>query len=296
MPTTGQAAITRAEASAAPRRVRAGLRFVVVLVLAGVVAAAFVVGRGLLDAFGPPRCRATALGQSVSFTPDQMGNAATIVGIAMKRDLPARAATIAVATSIQESKLRNVRFGDRDSLGLFQQRPSQGWGTPQQILDPEYATNAFYDELVKIKGYQAMEITKVAQRVQKSAFPQAYAGHEQEGRVVASVMSGHSPAGLGCRLREASAGDPSKLRTAMRRELGVSPAAQGSTLVVTARDDQQAWGVASWAVAKASSAGVTRVTIDGRQWTRQLGPGGLDWMATGTSGSGDNRVTIAVAR
>ena len=97
---------------------------------------------------GPPSCRAVALGHDVSFSPEQTANAATITAIALKRGLPARAATIANATAIQESKLRNIRFGDRDSLGLFQQRPSQGWGTAEQILDPVYATNKFYDCLL----------------------------------------------------------------------------------------------------------------------------------------------------
>ena len=123
--------------------------------------------------------------------------------VAVKRGLPPRAATIAIATAIQESKLRNLRYGDRDSLGLFQQRPSQGWGTEEQILDPVYAPTSFYDALVKIKGYESMEITKVAQEVQRSAYPEAYADHEQEGRILASTISGHSPAGLGCRLNAA---------------------------------------------------------------------------------------------
>jgi hypothetical protein len=268
----------------------------VALVVAGVLVAGYLGGRSVLDTFGGPRCQATALGQGVTFTPEQMGNAATIVGIAMKRGLPARAATIAVATSIQESKLRNVQYGDRDSLGLFQQRPSQGWGTSAQILDPEYATNAFYDELIKIEGYQAMEITEVAQRVQKSGFPGAYASHEQEGRVIASAVSGHSPGGLGCRLDSATASDRPGLQRAMRRELGVRGTASGSTLAVDARDTQQAWGVAAWSVAKASGAGVTEVTVGGRRWTRQLDKGGWSWAAApGQARASATRVTITFA-
>jgi len=135
----------------------------------------------LMTNSGQPSCRAVALGHDVSFTPEQSANAATITAIALQRGLPARAATIANATAIQESKLRNIRFGDRDSLGLFQQRPSQGWGTEKQILDPVYATNKFYDALTKISGYQTMEITKVAQLVQRSATPQAY-GQPRAGR------------------------------------------------------------------------------------------------------------------
>ena len=78
---------------------------------------------------------------------DQADNAALITAVTVRRELPARAATIALATAVQESKLRNIDYGDRDSLGLFQQRPSQGWGTPEQVTDPVYSTNAFLDEV-----------------------------------------------------------------------------------------------------------------------------------------------------
>ena len=118
----------------------------------------------------------------------------TITALALRRGLPARAATIALATAIQESKLRNIRYGDRDSVGLFQQRPSQGWGTVEQILDPEYSTDKFYDALVKVDDWESGTITVVAQKVQRSSYPEAYADHEQEGRILASALAGHSPA------------------------------------------------------------------------------------------------------
>jgi hypothetical protein len=100
----------------------------------------------------------------------------------------------------QESDLRNLESGDRDSLGLFQQRPSQGWGSREQILDPVYATNAFYDALVKVDGYEAMEITVAAQAVQRSAYPGAYADHEDDARVLASALTGNSRAAFSCKL------------------------------------------------------------------------------------------------
>src|SRR5690349_23736470 len=79
--------------------------------------------------------------------------------IAQRRGMPPRATTIAIATAFQESKIHNIDYGDRDSVGLFQQRPSQGWGTREQILDPEYAINTFYNSLAKVDGYEAMIIT-----------------------------------------------------------------------------------------------------------------------------------------
>jgi hypothetical protein len=133
--------------------------------------------------------------------PDQTANAALVVGVAHRRGLPARAATIGIATAIQESGLRNIDYGDRDSLGLFQQRPSQGWGSEEQVQDPLYATGAFYDALVQVDGYADLEITDAAQEVQRSGFPEAYADHEGEGRALASSLYGLSPASLTCDLR-----------------------------------------------------------------------------------------------
>jgi hypothetical protein len=229
---------------------------------------------------GQPSCRAVALGHDVSFTPEQSANAATITAIALKRGLPARAATIANATAIQESKLRNIKFGDRDSLGLFQQRPSQGWGTEKQILDPVYATNKFYDALTKISGYQGMEITKVAQMVQRSATPQAYAAHEQEGRILASTLAGHSPEGFGCRLNDAKVSTPAaEVATALTAQLGVQATVVGQDVHVTGRNAQVAWAAGSWAVAHAEADGITSVTVGNRSWTRARGSKALSWQA-----------------
>lgn len=91
--------------------------------------------------------------------------------------MPPQALVIAVATALQESRLRNLRGGDRDSIGLFQQRPSQGWGTPKQLSDPAYQTRKFYDKLLTIEGWQKMRLTEAAQAVQISAYPEAYAKH-----------------------------------------------------------------------------------------------------------------------
>lgn len=110
--------------------------------------------------------------------------------------MPARAASIAVATAIQESGLRNLDYGDDagpDSRGLFQQRPSQGWGSQEQVMDPVYAANAFYDALEKVPNYADLPVTVAAQTVQRSAFPDAYADHEDEAKAFASALTGHSP-------------------------------------------------------------------------------------------------------
>lgn len=267
---------------------------VLVLLAGGLVVAGVVGARGLISNFGGPRCQATAAGVSVDFDPSQTAYAATIVAIAEKRGLPARAATIAIATAIQESKLRNLRYGDRDSVGLFQQRPSQGWGTVEQILDPVYSTNKFYDALVKVDGYESMRITEIAQEVQKSAYPEAYADHETEGRLLASTLSGHSPGGLGCRLDDATEGDPGAMKSALAKELGVNASLSGRTLTVAAASERAAWSAGAYAVAKADAHGATSVRVGSREWTRTRGSSGWEWDDAGKLGR-PTTVTVTFA-
>ncbi|GAY08098.1 hypothetical protein TOK_0935 [Pseudonocardia sp. N23] len=113
-----------------------------------------------------------------SWSAEQTANAQTIVEIAVARALPRRAAVIAVATAIVESQLNNVTYGDRDSLGLFQQRPSQSWGSPATILNPALATATFYDRLLQVPGWASMPAGVAEQAVQRSAFPERYAPAE----------------------------------------------------------------------------------------------------------------------
>jgi hypothetical protein len=279
MPTTEQR-IPRRSIRRGRRRSRWVGRILLPVILVMVGVAGYLGFTTLMTNFGEPSCRATAIGRSVTFTPEQSANAATITAIALKRNLPARAATIANATAIVESKLRNIKFGDRDSLGLFQQRPSQGWGTAEQILDPIHASNSFYDALVKVDGYQSMVITKVAQEVQHSGFPQAYADHEEEGRILASTLAGHSPGGIGCRLDAATVRAPTaKIASHLKTELGVPAKAAGDTVTATGRSPQQAWAAGAWAVAHAEADGITSVTVGNRAWTRTRGKDGWSWHA-----------------
>ncbi|MEU8073111.1 C40 family peptidase [Micromonospora sp. NPDC049151] len=128
-----------------------------------------------------------------SWTSEQAGNAATIVAVGAEMHVPRYGWEVAVATAMQESTLRNLghlgAHNDHDSLGLFQQRPSQGWGTPEQILDPRYAARKFYEHLVEIDGWQTMPLTQAAQAVQRSAFPDAYAKWQPEAEQLVAVIS-----------------------------------------------------------------------------------------------------------
>ena len=113
---------------------------------------------------------------------EQIRNAAVIINVGADLKLPPRAWVIAIATAMQESRLTNLGYlgkrNDHDSLGLFQQRPSSGWGTPAQVTDPVYASTKFYQKLQTVEGWQTMALTTAAQRVQISAYPDAYAKHE----------------------------------------------------------------------------------------------------------------------
>lgn len=113
-----------------------------------------------------------------TLTPDQRANAQAIIGVAKEMGAPPRAWLVALATAMQESTLRNLDHGDRDSLGLFQQRPSQGWGSPAQVTDPTYSSRTFYRHLLAVPGWEAKPVTVAAQTVQRSAFPSAYAKHQ----------------------------------------------------------------------------------------------------------------------
>ncbi len=297
MPRTARGALTLAEQEPRTRRQRGLAALLVVLVLGVLGVGAWLGVQHLLRAVGSPVCRVSAGGTTFEWAPEQASNSAAITAIAVKRGLPPRAASIAIATAMQESKVRNIRFGDRDSLGLFQQRPSQGWGTAEQILDPEYSTNRFYDELVKVAGYAEMDIAQAAQQVQRSADGAAYAQHEAQARVTASVLSGQTHAGIGCALRDPQApGSAREVSALLEKDFGLRSTVKGSTLTVTPGSDDLAWAVASWAVARASDTGVLRVTVDGRRWTRSMDDSAFTWgAARGADAANRRTVTISLS-
>lgn len=278
------------------------------LLLVGVfVALAVVVGgviyviRGNGPLPDPQMCTATTSDHSVSLTIEQAENASIIAAVAERRRMPARALTIALATAYQESKIQNLSAGDRDSIGLFQQRPSQGWGTPAQIRDPYYASSAFYDALEEVEGYAEMEVTKAAQAVQRSGFPDAYADHEQDARTVASALTGNSPGAFTCVVEGPdAAGQPAggngltERADALRRDLemafgelalgGFEPGGvttghmegsahyDGRAIDIFFRPvdtdmRRQGWVVAHYLVANARRLDVVHVIFDDRIWT-----------------------------
>ena len=230
-----------------------------------------------------PGCVVEA-GGTVRLDHEQMANAATITAVGVRLGMPERAVVVALATAMQESKLRNLphlgRLNDHDSVGLFQQRPSQGWGTEEQVSDPRYAAERFYRALSEVPGWQEMRVTEAAQRVQRSAFPEAYQQWAEDAGVLAAALLGQIGAAVACRVRD----EPASRGAAAAESLGsalfadwgerseVAPA-EPAGVSVAARDRATGWQYAHWLVAHALAHGVTRVHFEDLEWTAERG----DW-------------------
>jgi hypothetical protein len=240
------------------------------VIVAGVVGAvALNQAAGRKSPAPPVGCRVPALSGSGTFqlSTDQAQNASIIAAVAFKLGLPDHAVTVGLATALRESRLENLTYGDLDSLGLFQQRPSQGWGNPAQILDPVYAATAFYQHLEHVPGWETMAVTAAAQAVQHSATPLAYAPYESEARAVAAALTGETPAAFAWRLDGFAGAAPavSALPAAAIREMG-------STLLGAPVSSQKVgWALASWAVGHAWSYHLQAVTFENWRWTATSG-------------------------
>ena len=220
----------------------------------------------------PVAGRCSIAGSDLTLTNEQTANAATIAAVARSRGLPARATVIALATAQQESRLRNLDYGDRDSLGLFQQRPSQGWGTQAQVQDPVYATGKFLDGLVEVPGWETGRLTEVAQRVQISGFPEAYQQWEEMGSTLATALLATTPAALSCTFTAAHAAGPLDARSAavadvVRREAGTPTVLLDGVVSVAAAG----WPEATWAVAHAQRLQLDQVRFADWTWTPDIG-------------------------
>ncbi len=304
------------------------LTTLVVSALAFGAVAAFVTWRGgslppLIPAV--EECEAQVDGHLVELDLEQSRYAALITAISVQRGMPARAATIALATAYQESDLRNLEYGDRDSVGLFQQRPSQGWGTPDQLQDPTYATNAFYDALAQVDGYESMPVTEAAQEVQRSGFPEAYADHEQDARVLASALTGNSRAAFWCTVDDDRDADSpaldeagltaraAEVRADLARTFGDLPLGgfepggvrdghmegsahyDGRAIDVFVRpvsedNKRRGWAIAGYLVAQADRLDINTVIFDDRIWrVSSSGDGWQDYRVPSGS-QGDRRI------
>ena len=293
---------------------------VVVLVVAGLLAG---VGIWLLhklggiSLFSQADCVAVSANQSYTYDLEQMQNASTIAAVGVKIGVPTFGIEVAEATALQESKLYNVTGGDRDSLGLFQQRPSEGWGTAAQIMDTTYSSTAFYEALMKVSNWQSLPLTVAAQDVQHSAYPGAYANHEDEADVLTAVFTGTAGDGLTCTLDgptfSPQATDSSGLTTQgeavvadAKKQWGTASVEDASgglrsfalalpgSLGGTARA-QRGWAYANWAVSKAEALGITQVGYDGKTWSASNSPGAWQTASAAATAPTD-RVVITMTQ
>jgi hypothetical protein len=248
---------SRARRRRRPARSIAGI-VVVALIVGGVYAVASYVTRSLAP---PTDCVATVDSSQFTLGLDQAANATTIAAIGHQMGLPNHAVTIALAAALQESNLHNLSYGDRDSLGLFQQRPSQGWGTPAQLTTPSYAASAFYKELVKVDGWQTMAVADAAQAVQRSASGEAYAKWEDEARNLAIAFTGERPAAFACHYKLASHPSESvpSFSGALQSELGVSDISQPAS-------NAESWAIAAWLIGHGQQYRLTSVATQGQTW------------------------------
>jgi hypothetical protein len=239
----------------------------------------------------PASCDTGGPGQPVSLEVGQAQIAAVIAGVAQRRALPQRAVTIAYATALQESKLTDLRSGDLDSVGVFQQRPSEGWGPASDLVDPVYATTKFFAALSAVPGYQGLPVYEAAQAVQHSADGYAYNQYATVAARLARAFTGRAPHAVWC-WYPGSTGQPrlSAAGQQLTRAFGplrMQPAAAagGAAGGGPAKDAAPAvrvqvsrpaggWAVAAWLVSHAGSYGIRQISYQGYEWLTGHGSSG----------------------
>lgn len=227
-------------------------------------------------------CAAAGGGQEITLGTGQAGIAATIAGVAQRDALPARAVTVAYAAAMQESKLQNLPYGDRDSVGVFQQRPSQGWGKRSQLENPVYATSKFFGALAQVPGYQRMPVYQAAQAVQHSADGFAYERFQPMAAQMAAAFTGQDPHAVWCWYTPAISGTARVAAASLALAQTFGPQATRTTtdpgLIVQVADARQGWAVATWLVSHAQRYRIDDVRYADYQWTAAHGTQG--WART----------------
>ena len=274
---------------------------VIAALLAGLAYGAYTVYHRVTQALVIPGCQAGTGNNAVALDFGQAADAATVAGVAVRESLPSRALTIGYATAFQESKLENLSYGDRDSVGIFQQRPSEGWGTATQLKNPAYATQAFFGALVKVPNYATIPVYQAAQAVQKSADGYAYQQYAGTGQLLAAdyvttphaVTCWYNPAqqassqGLSTKLNLHGAAEELDHVFGTPRQggalTGVSRIRSGSADSITTAAGA-GWAVANWLVTNATTYGITQVSYAGYQWKAQLSE--TSWQANSAATAG----------
>lgn len=236
----------------------------------------------------------------LGLTAAQLQHASTINAVGLGREVPTRGRIIALATAWQESSMRNIDYGDRDSVGLFQQRPSQGWGEPGELLDPVFAATAFYDALERVSGWEKLPLTEAAQAVQRSGHPEAYAKWETDSAAIVGALSGEIPLEVTCRRGALASTATAPQRMSLNNSYDVSlpladllaaaraEFAPGDVIIFAAHDDTAtlslrlpdtppqaaARALAAWMVAHATAFEVEMVVVGDQQWENHQWHGG----------------------
>jgi hypothetical protein len=266
---------------------RTAIALLVIVVALGALAFAARYAFNKITATGPPApgCSAGPAAESISLDTDQAEIAAIIAGVATRRQLPKQALIIALATAMQESDLENLDYGDRDSLGVFQQRPSQGWGSPANIKNPVYATTRFFEALVQVPGYTKIPLAQAAQDVQHSADGSAYQAQAYVAGLLAGYLTGSPPRKVTCWYTPAAGqrADVTAARTRLAQTFG--PAGRRGIVVrdTTASYDKMqvevqprdAWTVAAWLVTHAQEYKISNVRYAGYEW--EAATGSMGW-------------------
>ncbi len=277
---------------------------VAVVAFVAVGAAAVYWGPGLLNgdrqSVPTETCTVSQGDFSHSLTAEQANNAALIAAVGSRNGFGVGGITVALATAIQESSLRNLDYGDRDSLGLFQQRPSQGWGSVEQIADPYYSTETFYAALLKVSGWEDMAVTDAAQAVQRSGFPLAYADHEGEAQAWAVAFAGHGGI-VTCSVTGPAVAAPQLFADRLAADFGTGINAvdvrgneADSTIlgVRSAVDSPQARAaLAVWAIATASVTGV--IWVEGNEIVVAT-DGTFEWLEPGDTDPAYSGIQVAI--
>jgi hypothetical protein len=240
----------------------------------------------------PTGCSLVADEGRVHLSAEQAANAATIAAVGIRDGLDERAVAVAITTAMQESELVNVAYGHDDSLGLFQQRPSMGWGTEEEVQDPVHASYKFYEKLQRTDGWRDMTLAEAAQAVQVSAYPDLYQQWETDATVIAAVLAGGQASGLTCVSGNADeiATDAAALAEAYAHQWGTEVSeVDGSTVVIGTDDSVAGWNRAAWAVARAWDHGIATVEYDGMVWNA----GDDAWAEPEPEGEGQAATTVA---
>jgi len=223
-------------------------------------------------------CEVKTSGQVFKLDPSQAGIAATIAGVARRHELPAHAVTVAYATALQESKLQNLRFGDLDSVGVFQQRPSEGWGTRRQLEDPVYATTKFFQALTKVPRYLQIPVYRAAQAVQRSADGTAYIQYQQMAAGLTRGFTGSDPRSVWCWYNGRTHGRPRLAAAGQDLTRAFGPLAVRTAgdprMIVTVPHRAEGWSVATWLVSHASHYGIRDVRYGRYEWRAAKGASG----------------------